>query len=138
MKEKYAPLSLDYEVLFKDELKSLGNCHYTPSNKTLNEIIAEESKKIVSSYPTVFLFGQTGAGKSYFANALSGETNPVAGSFAVGTGMHSQTKLVRVSVHDFFKNEKRDYGIESFKLNILDSPGFSDDDFKDIDSVNTV
>ena len=60
MKDKYAPLSLDYEVNFNEDLRNIVQCNYKPSDKLLNAQIAKEAEKINHNIPTVFLFGQTG------------------------------------------------------------------------------
>ena len=87
------------------------------------------------------LVGQTGAGKSYLANALLGELDPSNGPFTTGDNIPESThsddeyESVTVNVHgktaDFFgEAHKRDFGngIDHFSLNIVDTPGWGDSD----------
>ena len=85
------------------------------------------------------LVGQTGAGKSYLANAFLGSRNPSKGKFTTGddeTGddeLTSVTKMVNGWSGSFFgTKEDRDFPdeIDHFKLNVVDSPGWGDTDPK--------
>ena len=91
MKDIFLPFYLDNEVIFSQELKTLGGCEYVSTNKNETE---KTTIKIDNQYPTVLLLGKTGAGKSYLANAMAGQTEPKYGPFSVACETCPECKLI--------------------------------------------
>ena len=88
--------------------------------------------------PTVMLLGQTGAGKSYFGNALLGYVDPSKGIFRTRNShgstnsipsFNSVTAGINAQTGSFFQNNVQRYlPVEHFRLNVVDTPGWGDTD----------
>ena len=88
--------------------------------------------------PTVMLLGQTGAGKSYFGNALLGYVDPSNGIFRTANShssidyipsFNSVTDEINVQTGSFFQNNaQRHLPVKHFRLNVVDTPGWGDAD----------
>jgi energy-coupling factor transporter ATP-binding protein EcfA2 len=95
------------------------------TDKTDHQLIDQiDGEKI----PNIVILGQTGSGKSYFANGLIGYQDPDSGPFATGDSSRSCTRMPKGVHADFFDNNLISYGVENMKMNVFDTPGFGDSD----------
>ena len=89
-----------------------------------------------SSVANVVILGQTGVGKSYFANGLFGNENPDEGFFGTGGTSTSCTRMSFEVSGLFYGGKLNSYGVHDMKMNLFDTPGFDDTDLCLIDQNN--
>jgi GTPase SAR1 family protein len=89
-----------------------------------------------SSVANVVILGQTGVGKSYFANGLFGNENPDEGFFGTGATSTSCTRTSFGVSGLFYGGKLNSYGVHDMKMNLFDTPGFDDTDPCQIDRNN--
>lgn len=106
----------------KKEIKKIKKYYQKIGYIVLNNTNLWRIKRLFKNKTTVFT-GQTGAGKSTLLNRLNNKLNLETGeiSKALGRGKHT-TRHVEL--------------IELFKGKVLDTPGFSSIDFKELDKVD--
>jgi len=151
-----SPRTLDRQkTALRNQLCSKTLSTYEP-NGLIGDIPAEwgcesdrlalEIQKELEKDPLVFdtgrdvynivIVGETGAGKSYFANGLLGAKYPGRRGtlFTVRGGQGSQTQSLAVGSGTLFGGRyDRELGLEkSIKINVFDTPGFMD---SNIDNV---
>merc|ERR1711937_1122654 len=87
LRSKYLPLGLDHMLVVNStEFRRESECYF-------EESIPIPKIDLNEDLPTVMLLGQTGAGKSYFGNALLGYVDPSKGIFRTRNS-HSSTNSI--------------------------------------------
>ena len=78
--------------------------------------------------PNIVIIGNTGAGKSYYANGLMGQPDPNIGYFGTSNSHDSCTRDVKGVLTSFYGGRLSSYNVKPFLMNLFDTPGFADSD----------
>ena len=83
--------------------------------------------------PNIVIIGQTGAGKSYYANGLMGQLDPSIGFFETSNSNNSCTRNVKGALTSFYGGRLASYNVKPFLMNLFDTPGFANNDLCQIE-----
>ena len=78
--------------------------------------------------PNIVIIGNTGAGKSYYANGLTGQPDPNIGFFGTSSSHDSCTRGVKGVLTSFYGGRLASYNVKPYLMNLFDTPGFADSD----------
>ena len=96
-------------------------------NEIPTENIPRSKDKNGKLIPNVVVIGNTGIGKSYYANGLMGSLDPDNGFFGTSDSHGSCTRGVR-GVSGWFYGRKLQAYFNPIRINLYDTPGFADSD----------
>ena len=83
---------------------------------------------LMNGLPNVLILGETGIGKSYFANGIMGSLDPNTGFFGTSDSLNPCTNAVSGVSGWFYGRKLKSYNLEPMFMNVFDTPGFDTTD----------
>ena len=134
---KYKPFGIDRpEGLECDEVEKSQGCRlqYPDKYDPWCDVQVPNGWK-AENVPNIVLMGNTGIGKSYFANGLMGTSDPANGFFRTSGSIDACTSGVHYVSSYFYGRKLTSYNVEPMLINLFDTPGFADNDSCQIEKI---